>query len=329
VKILRLWRIFAERGCLPDASELEWKFKMGDLVQIAVSPARVRRPEWLKVRLPGGDNYVDLKRILHGQALHTVCESARCPNMGECWGHRTATFMILGDLCTRRCGFCAVPKGRPTGQVDGQEPERVADAAAAMGLRYIVVTSVDRDDLKDGGATLFALTIAALRRRIPACQVEVLIPDFRGADEALETVLRARPDILNHNVETVPRLYAVARRGSRYDRSLRLLRRSREFEPSIPTKSGLMVGLGETFEELVAVLRDLHGVGVDIVTIGQYLRPSRDQLPVARFYTPEEFAALRQEGLRLGIRHVESGPLVRSSYHAHEQTKSLSDCVIV
>jgi lipoic acid synthetase len=328
VKILRLWRIFAERGCLADASELEWKFKMGDLVQIAVSPTRVRRPEWLKVRLPGGDNYVDLKRILHGQALHTVCESARCPNMGECWGHRTATFMILGDLCTRRCGFCAVPKGRPTGQVDGQEPERVADAAAAMGLRYIVVTSVDRDDLKDGGATLFALTIAALRRRIPTCQVEVLIPDFRGADEALETVLRARPDILNHNVETVPRLYAVARRGSRYDRSLRLLRRSREFEPSIPTKSGLMVGLGETFEELVAVLCDLRGVGVDVVTIGQYLRPSRDQLPVARFYTPVEFAALRQEGLRLGIRHVESGPLVRSSYHAHEQTKSLGDCVI-
>jgi len=292
---------------------------MEPLVQIEVSPPRARRPEWLKVRIPGGDNYFDLKRILRGQALHTVCESARCPNVGECWAHRTATFMILGDLCTRRCGFCAVPKGRPAGEVDWAEPPRVAEAAATMGLQYIVVTSVDRDDLDDGGSTLFAQTIEALRCRIPGCKVEVLIPDFRGSDEALRTVLRAQPDVLNHNLETVPRLYPVARRGSIYQRSLHLLRHAREIAPSIPTKSGLMVGLGETLDELRAVLQDLAAAGVDIVTIGQYLRPSGEQLPVARFYTPQEFAALKDFGEKLGIRHVESGPLVRSSYHAHEQ----------
>ena len=297
---------------------------MQPLVQIELTAPRVRRPPWLKVRPPGGDNYQDLKRIMRGLDLHTVCESARCPNIGECWSHRAATFMILGNLCTRRCGFCAVPKGRPI-EVDGEEPERVARAAEAMGLKYVVVTSVDRDDLKDGGATIFALTIEALRRQMPGVRVEVLIPDFRGADDALQTVLRARPDVLNHNMETVPRLYAVARRGSRYERSLRLLRRSREIDPAIPTKSGLMVGLGETFREICAVLDDLAAAGVDIVTIGQYLRPSGDQLPVARFYAPEEFAALKQEGLRRGIRHVESGPLVRSSYHAHEQTTSLAN----
>ena len=297
---------------------------MQPLVQIELTAPRVRRPPWLKVRPPGGDNYQDLKRIMRGLDLHTVCESARCPNIGECWSHRAATFMILGNLCTRRCGFCAVPKGRPI-EVDGEEPERVARAAEAMGLKYVVVTSVDRDDLKDGGATIFALTIEALRRQMPGVRVEVLIPDFRGADDALQTVLRARPDVLNHNTETVPRLYAVARRGSRYERSLRLLRRSREIDPAIPTKSGLMVGLGETFREICAVLDDLAAAGVDIVTIGQYLRPSGDQLPVARFFAPEEFAALKQEGLRRGIRHVESGPLVRSSYHAHEQTTSLAN----
>lgn len=296
---------------------------MNALVQIEALHRPSPRPEWLKVRLPGGENYQELKRIMRGLDLHTVCESARCPNIGECWQHRTATFMILGNLCTRRCGFCAVPKGRPAGIVDWQEPERVAQAAEAMGLRYVVVTSVDRDDLGDGGATVFALTIAALRRRISGVEVEVLIPDFRGSDEALEIVLRARPDVLNHNLETVPRLYGVARRGSRYERSLRLLARSRELDPAIPTKSGLMVGLGETFDELRDALRDLRAVGVDIVTIGQYLRPSREQLPVARYYTPEEFAALKREGLRFGIPHVESGPLVRSSYHAHEQTAAL------
>jgi len=297
---------------------------MAELVQIADPTRPARRPEWLKVRIPSGDNYFDLKRLMRGLELHTVCESARCPNIGECWQHRTAAFMIMGNLCTRRCGFCAVPKGRPAGQVDWEEPERVAEAAAGMGLKYVVVTSVDRDDLEDGGSRVFSLTIEALRRRIPDCKVEVLIPDFRGSDEALETVLAAGPDILNHNIETVPRLYPVARRGSRYERSLRLLRHSREIVPSIPTKSGLMVGLGETFEEVRALLADLAAVGVDIVTIGQYLRPSGEQLPVARFWQPEEFAALKREGERLGIRHVESGPLVRSSYHAHEQTASLA-----
>ena len=297
---------------------------MSELVHIAPDRAPARKPEWLKVRVPTGENYFELKQLMRGLGLHTVCESARCPNVGECWAHRTATFMILGDLCTRRCGFCAVPKGLPQGELDWEEPDRVAQAASQMGLKYVVVTSVDRDDLKDGGATIFAGTIKALRQRLVDCQVEVLIPDFRGSDEALEIVLRARPDVLNHNLETVPRFYPVARRGSRYERSLRLLRRSREIAPAIPTKSGLMVGLGETFEEMLAVLKDLSGVGVDIVTIGQYLRPSGEQLPVARFYSPQEFSALKQEGRRLGIRHVESGPLVRSSYHAYEQTQQLS-----
>ncbi len=293
-----------------------------ELIQIEPTRPRVRRPDWLKVRIPGGDNYFDLKRLMRDLSLHTVCESARCPNIGECWAHRTATFMILGDLCTRRCGFCAVPKGKPAGEVDHAEPERVAEAAERMGLKYVVVTSVDRDDLADGGAAIFSRTIHALRHRISGIKVEVLIPDFRGSDEALEIVLAARPDVLNHNIETAPRLYPVARRGSFYERSLRLLARSRSLAPTIPTKSGLMAGLGETFDEIRGVLRDLAAAGVDIVTIGQYLRPSGDQLPVARFYTPEEFAELKREGLKLGIRHVESGPLVRSSYHAHEQTES-------
>ncbi len=296
---------------------------MGDLVQIGLPQTSVRKPEWLKVRLPASDNYFQLKGIMRGLGLHTVCESARCPNIAECWTHRTATFMILGELCTRRCGFCAVPKGLPQGEVDWAEPARVAEAAVNMGLKYIVVTSVDRDDLEDGGATIFAQTIAALRERISGCRVEVLIPDFHGSDKALEIVLGAKPDVLNHNTETVPRLYPVARRGSRYERSLHLLRHSREIAPEIPTKSGLMVGLGETFDETCEVLKDLADAGVDIVTIGQYLRPSGEQLPVKRFYSPEEFAALKQAGERLGICHVESGPLVRSSYHAHEQTANL------
>jgi lipoic acid synthetase len=290
-----------------------------DLIQIAPVAPRLRRPEWLKVRLPGGENYRELKGIIRGLGLHTVCESARCPNVAECWGQRTATFMILGDQCTRRCAFCAVPKGLPRGNVDWNEPERVAEAARAMGLKYVVVTSVDRDDLQDGGSALFARTIGALQASIPGVRIEVLIPDFRGSDEALETVLDARPDVLNHNIETVPRLYRVARRGSRYERSLRLLAHCREIAPSIPTKSGLMVGLGETFDEIRRVLDDLSKAQVEIVTIGQYLRPSGAQLPVARFYVPDEFKALKEEGERLGIRHVESGPLVRSSYHAHEQ----------
>lgn len=294
-----------------------------DLVQIAAAP-RAPRPEWLKVRLPGGENYRELKDIMRGLGLHTVCESARCPNVAECWGHRTATFMILGDECTRRCAFCAVPKGLPRGQVDLDEPQRVARAAKAMGLKYVVVTSVDRDDLKDGGASLFAATINELRRTIPDIKIEVLIPDFRGSEAALETVLAARPDVLNHNTETVPRLYRVVRPGARYERSLRLLTHCREVDPAIPTKSGLMAGLGETFDEICEVFRDLNRAQVDIVTIGQYLRPGGEQLPVARFYTPDEFRALKHEGERLGIRHVESGPLVRSSYHAHEQSQSVT-----
>jgi lipoic acid synthetase len=296
---------------------------MSPLVQIETEPRRAPRPEWLKVRIPGGDNYLELKRTLRRLELHTVCESARCPNLAECWGRRTATFMILGDQCTRRCAFCAVPKGLPRGEVDWGEPERVAQAAASMGLRYVVVTSVDRDDLADGGAGVFARTVDALRRRLAGVKVEVLIPDFRGSDEALEVVVRAGPDVLNHNLETVPRLYAVARRGSRYERSLRLLERCRQINPRMPTKSGLMVGLGETFDELLAVLADLRAAGVAMVTIGQYLRPSADQLPVKRFYTPEEFAALKAAGENLGIPRVESGPLVRSSYHAHEQSQGL------
>ena len=293
-----------------------------ELVQIESASRPLARPDWLKVRLAGGENYHELKRTMRGHGLHTVCESARCPNIGECWEHGTATFMMLGNLYTRSCAFCAVPKGRPLA-VDWDEPERVARAAEMMGLRYVVVTSVDRDDLEDGGAAVFALTIRALRRRIPGCRVEVLVPDFRGCDEALHIVLAARPDVLNHNTETVPRLYNVARRGSRYDRTLRLLARSREIDPSVPTKSGLMVGLGETFDELLAVLRDLSAARVDIATIGQYLRPTRDHLPVSRYYTPDEVAALKREGERLGIRHVESGPLVRSSYHAHEQSREI------
>ncbi|HUI42861.1 MAG TPA: lipoyl synthase [Terriglobia bacterium] len=295
---------------------------VSDLVQIAAKSAPGKRPDWLKVRLPGGDNYFELKRLMRGLGLHTVCESARCPNIAECWNHRTATFMILGELCTRSCAFCTVPKGKPL-PLDEEEPERVAAAAEAMGARYVVVTSVDRDDQPDGGAGVFARTIEALRRRVAGVQVEVLIPDFRGSDEALGRVLAAAPDVLNHNTETVPRLYPVARRGSRYERSLRLLGRSRQMAPRIPTKSGLMVGLGETVDEVEGVLADLARAGVGIVTIGQYLRPSGTQLPVARFYTPEEFAGLKRAGERLGIGHVESGPLVRSSYHAHQQTEAL------
>ncbi len=291
------------------------------LIQIGTgtgTPTPGRRPPWLKVRLPGGDNYHDLKRTLRRLNLHTVCESARCPNIAECWEQRTATFMILGDICTRRCGFCAVTSGKPAG-LDAEEPLRVARAVQAMGVKYAVITSVNRDDQADGGAGIFAETIRQVREINPGCRVEVLIPDFRGSDEALETVMAARPDVLNHNIETVPRLYDKVRPSARYEQSLRLLRGARELVPGIPTKSGLMVGLGETRGELSAVLGDLQRAGCDIVTIGQYLQPTREHLPVVRFYTPEEFQALAQEGCSLGLRHVEAGPLVRSSYHAREQ----------
>ncbi|HET7441966.1 MAG TPA: lipoyl synthase, partial [Terriglobales bacterium] len=252
---------------------------------------------------------------------HTVCESAQCPNIGECWNHGTATFMLLGDICTRRCGFCAVPKGKPQ-PIDWEEPARVADAIATLGIKHAVVTSVNRDDDNIGGAKIFAETIREIRRVSPGCRVEVLIPDFQGVDEALRIVLEAGPDVLNHNTETVPRLYRAVRSGARYERSLDLLENAKKHCPKMTTKSGVMVGLGETVGELVEVFRDLGEHGVDILTVGQYLRPSRDHLPIARFYTPEEFRMLKEEALRFGFRHVESGPLVRSSYHAHEQVIS-------
>jgi lipoyl synthase len=298
-----------------------------DLVQIDVTPRRPQpKPEWLKARAPMGDGYHDLKKLARGLGLHTVCESAQCPNIGECWNHRTATFMLLGDVCTRRCGFCAVPKGRPQ-PIDYDEPRRVAEAVARLGLKFAVVTSVNRDDDNLGGARIFAMTIEEVRRVAPECRVEVLIPDFQGHDDCLQIVLEARPNILNHNTETVPRLYPVARSGARYARTLRLLERAKEIEPAAVTKTGLMVGLGETTEELLNVFRDLAARKVDILTVGQYLRPSRDHLPIARMVPPAEFLMLKEEALQMGFRHVESGPLVRSSYHAHEQADASQPAV--
>jgi len=270
-----------------------------------------------------GENYHELKKLARALGLHTVCESAQCPNIGECWNHKTATFMLLGNLCTRRCGFCAVPKGAPA-PLDWQEPARVAGAVATLGLRHAVVTSVNRDDDNLGGASIFAETIRQIRRRAPGCRVEVLIPDFQGIEECLRIVMDARPDVLNHNTETVPRLYRAVRSGARYERTLELLGKARQMDPSAVTKSGLMVGIGEEASELLEVFRDLGARKVDILTIGQYLRPSRDQLPLTRFYTPEEFRWLKEEALKCGFRHVESGPLVRSSYHAHEQADATS-----
>jgi lipoic acid synthetase len=287
----------------------------------ADEPVRGGKPEWLKVRAPGSENYVRLKGLMRGLGLHTVCEEANCPNIGECWHHGTATFMILGDTCTRSCGYCNVVHGTPK-PADADEPVKVASAIHALDLSYVVVTSVDRDDLPDFGATQFAKVITETRRRIPRCRLEVLIPDFQGSADALEIVLDARPDILNHNIETVERLYRTARPGGRYARALQVLRTSKQIAPEIPTKSGLMVGLGEEWDEVVQVLRDLRAAGVEIVTIGQYLRPSPANLPMARYYTPSEFAELKRIGTELGFGHVESGPLVRSSYHAHEQTQA-------
>ncbi len=285
---------------------------------------RVPKPEWLKVRAPGSENYHRLKGLMRTLGLHTVCEEANCPNIGECWHHGTATFMILGDTCTRSCGYCNVTHGAPK-PPDLLEPAHVASAIYAMELAHVVITSVDRDDLPDFGAGHFARTIAETRARIPGCRVEVLIPDFRGNEAALRTVLDARPDVLNHNIETVPRMYRMARPGGRYDRALHLLDRSRTYAPDIPTKSGLMVGLGEQWDELVETLRDLRTAGCQIVTIGQYLRPSLANLPMARYYAPAEFAELKRIGMELGFGHVESGPLVRSSYHAHEQVQALGN----
>jgi lipoic acid synthetase len=293
-----------------------------DLIQIEpAGKAPVRKPEWLKARAPVGENYHNLKSLARSLNLHTVCESAHCPNIGECWQHKTATFMMLGNLCTRRCGFCAVPKGRPDA-IDFDEPRRVAEAVAILGLQHAVITSVNRDDDLVGGARAFAMVIEEIRRQAPGCQVEVLIPDFQGKPEAIGIVVDAKPEVLNHNTESVPRLYRVVRSGARYDRTLRLLEYAKELNPAGITKSGVMVGLGEETGELLEVFRDLASVHCDILTIGQYLRPSRDHLPMARLYTPQEFVDLKTEALKMGFRHVESGPLVRSSYHAHEQAAS-------
>jgi lipoyl synthase len=289
-------------------------------VLVSIAP-QLTRPSWLRAPAPAGENYHELKSLIGRLRLHTVCESAACPNVGECWNHRTATFMILGNVCTRRCGFCAVEKGAPL-PVDYDEPSRVAEAVAAMGLKFAVITSVNRDDREDGGAELFALVIRAIRERVPGCGVEVLIPDFQGSREAVRTVMEAAPDVLNHNTETVPRLYRQVRLGARYERSLDVLAYAREIAPHIPTKSGLMLGLGERPDEVLAVMRDLRAHRVDILTLGQYLRPSPKHLPIVRYATPEEFDDFRRAGREMGFAHVESGPLVRSSYHASHAVKA-------
>jgi lipoic acid synthetase len=279
---------------------------------------REPKPEWLKVRAPGSENYLRLRGIMRDLRLNTVCEDAHCPNIGECWHHGTATFMILGDVCTRACTYCAVAHGKPV-TLDLDEPRRVAEAVEKMALKYAVITSVDRDDLPDGGAGIFAETIREIKRRLPECRVEVLVPDFKGESAPLETVLAARPDVLNHNTETVPRLYRAVRSGGRYSRTLALLDRARSFGADIPTKTGMMMGLGEEYDEVIAVFRDLRQVGVSILTLGQYLRPSAQHAVMTRYYHPDEFRELKRVALGLGFVHVEAGPLVRSSYHAHEQ----------
>jgi lipoic acid synthetase len=288
-------------------------------VLVSITPP-LERPKWLRAAAPAGANYQDLKSLIDRLRLHTVCESAACPNVGECWNQRTATFMILGNVCTRRCGFCAVQKGPPL-EVDYDEPRRVAEAVAAMGLKFAVITSVNRDDRADGGAELFAMVIQAIRERIPGCGVEVLIPDFQGKHEAVEIVMNAAPEVLNHNTETVPRLYRQVRLGARYERSLDVLAHAKKISPATPTKSGLMLGLGERPDEVLAVMRDLRSSNVDILTLGQYLRPSPKHLPIVRYVTPAEFDDFRRAGYEMGYSHVESGPLVRSSYHASNAVK--------
>lgn len=278
------------------------------------------RPEWLKAKVPTGEGYLEIKETMRGLNLHTVCEEALCPNLGECWNNRTATFMILGNICTRSCGFCAVLTGKPS-ELDFEEPTRVAEAAEKMGLKHAVITSVNRDELADGGASIFAATIQEIRKRIPGCAVEVLTPDFKGDHQAIRIVLEARPDTFNHNIETVPRLYPAVRPQAKYERSLEVLRYAKELNPEGLTKSGFMVGLGEIEEELQQTMLELREHDVDIITIGQYLRPTENHLPMSRYYTPKEFADLKRYGYALGFKHVESGPLVRSSYHAHEQTE--------
>jgi lipoyl synthase len=297
-----------------------------ELVQIDLTPRRsAPKPAWLKAKAPMGDTFHALKKMARELNLHTVCESAQCPNIGECWNQKSATFMMLGNLCTRRCGFCAVPKGRPE-PIDFDEPRRVAYAVSQLGLAHAVITSVNRDDDNVGAARAFVSVIEEIRMQAPGCRVEVLTPDFQGNEESLRLVVAAKPEILNHNIETVPRLYRVAKSGGRYEKSLRFLQHAKEIAAesaeTIVTKTGIIVGMGEEMHELLAVFRDLADRKVDILTIGQYLRPSRDHLPMARYYTPEEFAFLKHEALGMGFRHVESGPLVRSSYHAQEQAES-------
>jgi len=286
-----------------------------------VEPLPERKPSWLKVRAPGGPNYLRLKHLMRDLDLHTVCEEAHCPNVGECWEHGTATFMILGDVCTRNCAYCAVAHGRPP-KFDAAEPERVARAVAEMNLQHAVITSVDRDDLPDFGAWAFAETIRQIRELVPTCSVEVLVPDFQGKEDAIRAVLDASPDIYNHNTETVPRLYKRCRPGGRYERVMNIFTTAKRVAPHIPTKSGIILGMGETNEEVLAVLRDLRAVDVDIITLGQYLRPSSSHIKLDRYVTPEEFRMFREEGMAMGFRHVESGPLVRSSYHAWEQVQA-------
>jgi len=282
---------------------------------------KLQKPDWLRIKLTTGGNYSEIKDMMRSKTLHTVCEEARCPNIYECWSNRTATFMILGDICTRACRFCAVNTGMPT-ELDLQEPERVAEAAEQMDLRHCVVTSVARDDLADGGASIFAATIRAIRKRLPFCRVEVLIPDFQGNWDALHLVMDANPDILNHNIETVRRLSDRVRAKAKYERSLELLKRAKEMKPKIPTKSSIMLGVGEQLDEVLEAMDDLRAVNCNILTLGQYLQPTPKHMKIDRYVHPDEFAQLKQEGLKRGFRHVESGPLVRSSYHAHEQTDS-------
>jgi lipoyl synthase len=288
-----------------------------DQTAATIEPARLRRPEWLKAKIPGGENYTGLLEIMRKEKLHTVCEEARCPNIGECWNARTATFMILGDICTRSCGFCAVKTARPEYGLDWDEPRRVAEAAEKMGLRHAVVTSVNRDEREDGGAPIFAETIRLLHQTVPGIRVEVLIPDFKGSEAALDIVLNAKPDVLDHNVETVPRLYRTVRPQANYAQSLEVLERAKR--RGFTTKTGVMVGIGERTEEVLEVMHNLCTIHCDIFTIGQYLQPTKMHLPVDRYVHPDEFKMFKEEGLRMGFRHVESGPLVRSSYHAASQ----------
>ncbi|AUM66744.1 lipoyl synthase [Brevibacillus sp. 7WMA2] len=288
-----------------------------------------RKPDWLKINLASGqdlDNFREIKQMMRGKTLHTVCEEAKCPNIHECWVNRTATFMILGDICTRACRFCAIKTGLPT-ELDLAEPERVAEASEQMGLKHVVVTSVARDDLADGGASIFAATIKAIRKRLPLATIEVLIPDFMGNWDALKLVMDARPDVLNHNIEAVRRLSDRVRARAKYDRTLELLRRAKEMQPTIPTKSSLMIGVGEEIEDILETMDDLRAVDVNIMTIGQYLQPTKKHIAVTKYYHPDEFRMMKEEGMKRGFSHVESGPLVRSSYHAHEQANAAKDTI--